>query len=101
MARSDIGDEAGADLSIDGTTGQPERASASFCMKDYAGAIPVETLRGHFESVVAGTPAFAVLSLRSRQTDGTFRGYVDAATDKLWVGFAIGMRCAQRLGWRP
>lgn len=67
-------------------------------VKDYPGCISVEAMRPYFEGLVKGTPAFAkntplgIVTINDR-----FSHYADPDTDTLWLGFAMGMRCAERI----
>lgn len=67
-------------------------------VKDHPGCITVETMRAYFEDAVKKTPAFAantplgVITINDR-----FSHYANPDTDTMWLGFAIGMRCAERV----
>ena len=67
-------------------------------IKDIPGRIPVHTMRHYFEGAVASTPAFASNTPLGQVTiNGEFSHYADADTDTMWLGFALGMRCAERI----
>lgn len=67
-------------------------------VKDYPGRISVETMRAHFEGMVKGTPAFAANTpLGAITINDSFSHYADPDTDTMWLGFAMGMRCAERV----
>lgn len=70
-----------------------------FNIKDKPGCITVDAMRCYFERMVNETPAFAtsISLLVSTKTDGSFDHYVDSDTDSIWLGFAMGMRCAERI----
>jgi hypothetical protein len=67
-------------------------------IKDREGCIPKAEMKIRFEQAVASTPV-----LRDRLLMGTitvndeFSHYSDPDTDNIWLGFALGMRCAERL----
>ena len=55
-------------------------------------------MRQHFELAITHTPWLKGCPLGIMEINGVFSHYMDADTDNLWLGFAIGMRCAERLG---
>ena len=60
--------------------------------------ISVETMRTHFESVIKGAPALAGNTpLGAMTVNGQFSHYSDPDTDTMWLGFALGMRCMERV----
>ena len=76
---------------------QPE-SPARFNLKDREGAMPKAGMRKLFEASVRQTPALARhYPLDIAEVDGVFDHYVNDDTDRLWVGFALGLRCAERL----
>lgn len=66
-------------------------------MTDGTGKIPVAEMRGYFELAMKNTKRFNDIPLGIMEVNGQFHHYMDPDTDTLWIGFAIGMRCAQRL----
>lgn len=67
-------------------------------MTDGKEKIPVEKMRRLFEASVKNTPALAKQVKLEPITSGEqFRGYIDAEADALWLGFALGLRCGQRI----
>lgn len=67
-------------------------------IKDLPGRIPVAEMRRYFERAINDTPSFkANTPLGTVEINGQFSHYFDADTDTMWLGFAIGMRCAERL----
>lgn len=67
-------------------------------IKDKAGCIAKEEMRKHFEKIISDTPAFRDNTpIGTMEINGEFRHYMDATTDTMWLGFAMGMRCAERL----
>lgn len=70
----------------------------AFKIKDAPGKIPVALMRTYFERLVNDTAVFkANTPLGIMEINGEFSRYMDADTDALWLGFALGMRCAERL----
>ena len=66
-------------------------------MIDREGAIPVEAMRSHFEAAIKSTPLLAKNThLGVMEINGKFSHYVEPDTDTMWIGFALGMRCAER-----
>ncbi len=71
---------------------------ATLKIKNKAGCIPVEAMRVLFENMVRNTPAFASNTpLGTVTINGAFSHYADPETDTMWLGFACGMRCQERL----
>jgi hypothetical protein len=69
-----------------------------FDIADKPGKMPKETMRGFFERMVNDTPAFkASTPLGAIEVNGKFSHYMNPDTDTMWLGFALGMRCAQRI----
>lgn len=67
-------------------------------VKDKPSSISVETMRAYFEGLVKDTPAFAKNTPLGMVTiNDRFSHYADHETDALWLGFAMGMRCAERV----
>lgn len=76
--------------------GWPQR---DLVIRDRPGVLTTDFMHQCFESAIKSTPHFKnSASLNYVKSQGTFFShYVDDAVDKLWLGFAIGMRCAERL----
>lgn len=67
-------------------------------IKDKPGRITVAEMRGYFEGAVNNTPALkANTPLGAMEINEQFSHYLDADTDTMWIGFALGMRCAERV----
>lgn len=57
------------------------------------------SMRATFEQVVRQTPLLAKNTpLGIMEVNGEFSHYMDPDTDTMWIGFALGMRAAKRLG---
>lgn len=71
---------------------------SAWVITDGEGKMPVAEMRELFERVVLTTEKFrAALSLSCTTENGRFYGYIDETTDRMWFGFAVGMRMAERL----
>lgn len=67
-------------------------------MKEQEGFMPFDTMREHFERTIKDTPMFASNTpLGPITVNGKFTRYMDPDTDTMWLGFALGVRCAERL----
>ena len=67
-------------------------------IKDRPGCITVAEMRSHFETSVNSTPVFkANTPLGTVEVNGVFSHYADPYTDTMWLGFALGMRAAERV----
>lgn len=65
---------------------------------DKPGCITKATMREYFEKSINATPAFKKnIPLGIMEINGEFSHYMNPTTDTMWLGFAIGMRCAERL----
>lgn len=65
---------------------------------DRPGALPTSQIRSLFERSVQSTPALSsVYPLEVANLDGAFIHYRNPETQNLWVGFSLGMRCAERM----
>lgn len=65
---------------------------------DKPGKISKAEIRTYFEGAVNGTPALkANTPLGIVSLNGEFSHYADPETDTMWLGFALGMRCAERV----
>lgn len=65
---------------------------------DRPGVITSTTMRALFEESIRQTKVFAKNTpLGAVTINGVFSHYADSDTDTMWIGFAIGMRCAERL----
>lgn len=62
------------------------------------GKMPAALMRACFERMVKETSALtAETPLDVVETGGKFERYKDDDTDHLWCGFALGMRCLERI----
>ena len=72
-----------------------ETPAAKLVIKDRDGVIPIRLMRDYFERAMRSTDKF------SSQPLGTLEGeqlaYANDETSLLWTGFALGMRCAERI----
>ncbi len=60
--------------------------------------ISIDTMRGHFERMIKDTPRFRDSTpLEIFKVNGAFSHYFNPDTDTMWIGFALGMRMAERL----
>jgi hypothetical protein len=67
-------------------------------VKDRPGVIRVAAMREYFERAMKSTPQFKGIPLDAvEEGDGHLVHYTDKRTDDLWLGFALGMRCAERI----
>jgi hypothetical protein len=67
-------------------------------LRDGPGKMPIGRMQNLFERSVNDTPALQQkVSLLIVTENGEFSHYADPHTDALWVGFALGLRCAERL----
>jgi len=67
-------------------------------IKNPPGVRPAEQMRALFEKSIRSTPVFARnYTLGASMVSGEFRHYTNPETEAMWIGFAIGMRCADRL----
>ena len=67
-------------------------------IKDIPGRISVGDMRGYFEGAINNTPALkASTPLGVMEINEQFAYYMDRDTDTMWIGFALGMRCAERV----
>lgn len=65
---------------------------------DKPGCISKAVMRDYFETGVNNTPVLkANTSLGAVTVNGKFSHYADPDTDTMWLGFALGMRCAERV----
>lgn len=76
--------------------------SCALTIKDREGYPTVEQMRKLFESCVRDTPGmekkFPLVARHKADLEGFlhFDGYDDDSTDHFWVGFALGLRMADR-----
>lgn len=69
-----------------------------FTIKDKPGTISVSRMNAAFEKVIADTSAFSANTpLDAVTINGKFSHYMNSDTDTMWLGFALGMRAAERL----
>lgn len=67
-------------------------------IKNIPGRISVADMRRYFEGAVTNTPALkANTPLSAMEVNEVFSHYLDPDTDTMWIGFALGMRCAERI----
>ncbi|HCW19190.1 MAG TPA: hypothetical protein DHL02_14820 [Achromobacter sp.] len=67
-------------------------------VKDVLGRISVADMRRYFEGAINSTPALkANTPLGVMEINEQFAYYMDGDTDTMWIGFALGMRCAERV----
>jgi hypothetical protein len=67
-------------------------------IKDRDGVLPVSTMKLMFEQTINQTAALKRnTGLGTFEINGEFSHYVEPDTDTMWLGFALGMRCAERL----
>lgn len=67
-------------------------------VKDRPGVISVAEMRKLFEGIVNQTPVIAKSApLGIMEVNGQLSHYMNADTDTMWIGFALGLRCAERL----
>lgn len=65
---------------------------------DRPGCITVSAMKKLFEQSIQSTPVLkANTPLGEVVVNGTFSHYADPNTDTMWIGFAIGMRAAERI----
>lgn len=65
---------------------------------DGPGKMPVDDMRMLFEQCIINTGALAQNTpLGIMEVNGKFHHYMDPDTDTMWLGFALGLRCAERL----
>ncbi len=70
----------------------------SIVIKDLEGRITVARMKVLFEQSIRDTPVFSdTTPLNVFEINGKFSHYMNADTDTMWLGFALGMRCAERL----
>lgn len=73
-------------------------APVAMVIRDRPGCITVDELRTQFEAAVRQVGVLARrLPLEAEVVAGQFRRYYYTDTDMAWIGFAIGMRNAERL----
>ncbi len=67
-------------------------------IKDKPGAISKKLMRHYFEGAINNTAALkANTPLGTVTVNGEFSHYANGDTDTMWIGFALGMRCAERV----
>ncbi len=67
-------------------------------IKDKPGCITKAEMRSYFEKAITDTPLLRDKTpLGVMEVNGEFSHYMDADTDTMWLGFALGMRVAERL----
>jgi hypothetical protein len=65
-------------------------------VKDRPGTITVSEMRLMFEAAVNATGKLNGLPLEACKQNGQFH-YTNTETDCAWFGFALGLRCAERI----
>ena len=71
---------------------------SAIVITDRPGALPVAHMRTLFEQSVNSTQSFrARYDLTTLKRNCEFAGYKSAETNTFWAGFAIGLRCAEKL----
>jgi hypothetical protein len=67
-------------------------------IKEKDGCITKEVMRQYFEYMVNQTPSIKKNTpLHPVNVNGVFSHYTSESTDTMWLGFALGMRCAERV----
>lgn len=67
-------------------------------IKEKPGSITVAEMRKYFEQGINNTPALKENTpLGIMEINGEFAYYMDSDTDTMWLGFALGMRAAERV----
>ncbi|MFA7238714.1 MAG: hypothetical protein WC091_01270 [Sulfuricellaceae bacterium] len=65
---------------------------------DKPGRITVQTMREYFEWAVNTTPLLKALTPLGVVTiNDQFSHYINPETSACWIGFALGMRCAEKI----
>ena len=68
-----------------------------FDIKDRPGCITKAEMRDLFQTAITSTQALANNTpLGTVTINGAFSHFANAETDTMWIGFALGMRCAER-----
>jgi hypothetical protein len=66
-------------------------------MKDRPDCITVAAMRTRFERAINGTPRLKESTpLGVMEINGEFDHYMSPDTDTMWIGFALGLRFAER-----
>jgi hypothetical protein len=69
-----------------------------FDIQDRQGCITKAVMRTYFERSINDTKVLREkVDLAAVTASGEFERYADAGTDNLWIGFALGMRAAERI----
>lgn len=67
-------------------------------IKDKPGVISKAQMRKCFEAAINNSPALkGNTPLGAVEVNGEFSHYADEETDTMWLGFALGMRCQERI----
>ncbi len=67
-------------------------------VKDKPGCLSKELMRKYFEGAITQTAVLkATTPLGTITVNGEFSHYADSNTDTMWLGFALGMRCCERI----
>lgn len=77
---------------------QGSNAGKHIEITDRLGVMAAATMRRYFEGAVTQTHALAAsVPLDRVAVAGEFREYMRPETQAMWLGFALGMRCAERV----
>ena len=80
------------------TPNEPIDDGWHFAISSRPGVISKQLMRHYFEGSVNGTASLkASVSLEPILVAGEFSRYRSLETEKMWFGFAFGMRCAERI----
>lgn len=67
-------------------------------VKDKPGCISKDLMRKYFEGAITQTAVLrANTPLGTITANGKFSHYANSETDAMWLGFALGMRCCERI----
>jgi hypothetical protein len=68
-----------------------------FCIVDKPGTISVREMQSLFESSCRKNDIIGRCTHLDTVQDAEGLQYADEETDTLWLGFALGLRCAERI----
>jgi hypothetical protein len=81
-----------------GVEERPAQPTGQLVIRDREGCISVKAVQAYFEGSVRSTEALCKQFPLNRNVMGDeFIEYVSFKTQAAWIGFAIGMRCLQRV----
>lgn len=69
--------------------------ASKLVVKDRSGVLPIHRIRAYFEEAVRQTGNLH--SQPMEVAEGEQFAYANAETNIFWLGFAIGMRCSERV----